>query len=268
MKKMISCLLSFAMFCVFAGNVLLSSIVFAQETLNYSCSNQIYRAFEEENLEAFTRETGINVAVHKASSAVSVNRLVHGYSDIASTARELYHRHSDYGYKQIPVCKDILAVVAKKTCKIDNISEEQLRDMLSGEITNWSEVGGADLPVMVIVPDEETAANKNFRRHVMKEKEIKHDFVTYDSSMVLEAIRYFPCGAISFVSYGAAMHYEDIAAIKIDNRLPTDSDYPYFQVFYYVTKGEPSGVVKKLIDFSTTGKGREIIKKNGMIPMN
>jgi phosphate transport system substrate-binding protein len=268
MKKITLCFLMLTTIFIFACSVFSSTIVFAQETLTYSCSNQIYKAFEKENLEAFTKATGINVSVYTASSQSAVNRLIHGYSDIASTAREMYHRHTDYGYEQIPVCRDPLAVVAKKTCQVENLSEEELRGIFSGEITNWEEVGGADLPVMVIMPDENTAANKNFRRLVMKDKEIRHDFITYDSTMVLEAIKYFPCGSISFISRGAAVKYEEIAAIKIDGLSPSDKDYPYFQTFYYVTKGIPSDTVKKLIDFTTTGKGRDIILKNGMIPLS
>jgi phosphate transport system substrate-binding protein len=268
MKKIARCLLSTLAIFIFASFACSISVVFAQETLTYSCSNQIYKALEKENLEAFTKATGINVSVYTASSPSCVNRLVHGYSDIASTAREMYHRHTDYGYEQIPICKDPLAVVAKKTCQVENISEEDLRGIFSGEIKNWKEVGGADLPVMVIIPDENTAANKNFRRLIMKDKEIRHDFITYDSTMVLEAIKYFPCGAVSFISRGAAIKYEEIAAIKIDGLSPSDKDYPYFQTFYYVTKGVPSDTAKKLIDFTTTGMGREIILKNGMIPLS
>ncbi len=268
MKKMVRCLLSISAVFIFASFVCFSGTVFAQETLTYSCSNQMYKAFEKENLEAFTKATGINVSVYTASSQSCINRLVHGYSDIASTAREMYHRHTDYGYEQIPICKDPLAVISKKTCLVENLSEDDVRALFSGEIKNWKEVGGADLPVLVIVPDENTAANKNFRSMIMKEKEIRHDFITYDSTMVLEAIKYFPCGAISFISRGAAIKYEEIGAIKINGLSPSDKDYPYFQTFYYVTKGDTSETAKKLIDFTTTGKGHDIILKNGMIPLS
>jgi phosphate transport system substrate-binding protein len=268
MKKIVHFLLNISAILILASTAIFTGSVFAQETLTYSCSNQIYKAFEKENLEAFTKATGINVSVYTASSQSCVNRLIHGYSDIASTAREMYHRHTDYGYDQIPICKDPLAVVAKKTCEVENISEEDLRGIFSGEIKNWQEIGGADLPVLVIVPDDNTAANKNFKRMIMKDKDISHDFITYDSTMVLEAIKYFPCGAISFISRGAAIKYEEIAAIKIDGLSPSDKNYPYFQSFYYVTKNGPSETAKKLIDFTTTGKGRDIILKNGMIPFS
>ena len=93
------------------------------------------------------------------------------------------------------------------------------------------------MPIMVIVPGKETAANKNFRRQVMKHSEINFDFMAYDSTMVIEAVKYFPCGAVSFISRGAAVHHPTIRTIKVDGYAPTDTDYPYYQTFYYVTKG-------------------------------
>ncbi len=139
MKKMVRCLLSISAIFIFVNFVCFSGTVFAQETLNYSCSNQIYKAFEKENLEAFTKATGINVSVYTASSQSCINRLVHGYSDIASTAREMYHRHTDYGYEQIPICKDPLAVISKKTCQVENLSEDDVRALFSGEIKKQKE---------------------------------------------------------------------------------------------------------------------------------
>lgn len=79
-------------------------------TLRYSRTAQIYEAFEKEALDAFTKETGIKVESHVSSSASAVYRLMNGFSDIASTTRELYRRHRDYGYVQIPFCKDPIPI--------------------------------------------------------------------------------------------------------------------------------------------------------------
>lgn len=256
-----------AVFILF-GAMITASPVTAQEELKYACSNQAYHAFEKEKIEAFTQKTGINVQVYTASSPSCVYRLMHGYSDIASTARALYRRHADYGFAQIPICKDPLAVIAKKGCEVDNLSEQQLQDIFSGEITNWKELGGRDLPITVIVPDKDTAANKNFRRQIMKHKEIQYHFETYDSTMVLEAVKYFPCGTISFISQGTTTKYKEIKTLKINGLLPMDKDYAYYQIFYYITKGESSGMVKKFIDFTFSEEGRQIIRKNGMLPLS
>jgi len=239
----------------------------AQEVIRYSCSNQVYEAFEKEKIAAFTEATGIKVDVKTASSGSCAYRLTTGNCDIASSARKLYTRHEVYGFRELPFCKDPLAVIARVECGVDSLTEEQVQDIFAGDITNWKEVGGADLPIMIIVPDKDTAAHKNFRRQLMKLKEIEYDFMAYDSTMVIEAIKHFPCGAVSFISQGAAVHHKEIKTFKIDGLLPTDADYPYFQVFYYVTKGEPTGNLKKFVDYTFSEEGQQIIRKYGMIPI-
>jgi phosphate transport system substrate-binding protein len=244
------------------------SSVMAQEVLKYACSNQAYAAFEKEKIEAFTQATGIEVDVKRAASGSCTYRLASGNCDIASSARKLDRRHPAYGYKEIAFCRDPLAVIARKECSVKGITEQQLQDIFAGEITNWKEVGGANLSIMIIVPGKDTAAHKNFRRQVMKLKDIEHDFMAYESTMVIEAIKYFPCGSVSFISQGASVRYEELRALKIDGLAPTDENYPYFQIFYYVTKGEPIGNIKKFIDYTFSEEGAKIIRKYGMVPLS
>jgi phosphate transport system substrate-binding protein len=240
----------------------------AGELLKYHCSNQVYRSIDKYKLEAFTKATGIDVNLKTASSDACIYAMMSGFSDLASSARALDSRHKDYGYTQVPFCKDHLAVFVNTNCGVDNLTEQQLQDVFSGDIVNWKEVGGPDLPITVIVPEKDTAANKNFRRLIMKRKEIRSDFIAYNSTGVIEAIKYFPCGAVSFISYGAIADETSVKALKIDNLSPADAAYPYYQVFYYITKGEPAGAAKQFIDFTFSQAGRDLITKHGMIPID
>jgi phosphate transport system substrate-binding protein len=250
------------------GSVIISDrVVNAQDMLRYSCSNQVFNAFEMDNLEAFTKATGIKVDVHTASSASCVYGLMNGQSDIASIARKLYRRHQDCGCTQIPFARDPLTVIAHKRCGIKNVTSEQLQDIFSGNITNWKELGGSDLPITIIVPGKDSAANKNFRRQVMKHKEIKHDLMAFDSTLVIEAVKYFPCGSISFISHGAALRHKEIVSMKINGYNPTDKEYPYYQVFYYIIQNEPILHAKKFIDFTFSEQGAQILRRNGMVPI-
>jgi len=265
-KDMIKSLLVFLLLGAFI--LVPVSVVAAQEALRYSCSNQVYAAFSKEQVEAFTAASGFKVAVKTASSDSCFNNLGRGFCDIASTARKLHHRHDVYGYKEFPFCKDPIAVIARKECGVDNLSEEQLQDIFAGIITNWKEVGGADLPVMIVVPGDDTAAHKNFRRQVMKHKDIEHDFMAYDSTMVIEAVKHFPCGAVSFISQGATVHHKELKTLKVEGRTPLAEDYPYYQIFYFITKKEPQGSLKKFIDFAYSKEGTDIIRRNGMLPIS
>jgi len=238
-----------------------------QDILRYCCSNQVYAAFSKENIEAFTKSTGIQVAVKTASSGSCLYSLGRGFCEIASSARKLYSRHEIYGYSEFPFCKDPIAVIAKKNCGVESITEEQLEDIFAGEITNWKDVGGNDIPIMVVVPEPDTAAHKNFRRQVMKTKEIEYEFMAHNSTMVLEAIEYFPCGSVSFISRGAAFQHPEIKIIQINGLSPTDTNYPYHQIFYYFAKGEPQGNLKKFIDYTYSEEGARIIRKYGMMPI-
>jgi phosphate transport system substrate-binding protein len=239
----------------------------ALEGIKYRCSHQIFNAFEQFNLEAFVKETGIKVDVKAYPSDVAVNLLVNGYCDIASTARQIDSRLEEKGYKQTAICNDPLAIITNARSGIDNVTEKQLEDIFSGDIKNWKELGGADLPIIVIVPAENTAANKNFLRFVMKNKEMKYSIMTATSELVIDAVQYLPVGSISYFSQGAALHHKEIKILTVNGISPKEANYPFIQTFYYVTKGDPTGQVKAFIDYTLSEKGLQIIKKNGMIPV-
>ena len=253
---------------LFATWVLLSGApVSAADSLEYYASNQVYKAFGKENIEAFVKATGIKVELKTASSSSCTYALMNGNCDIASTARALYRKHRDYGYQQTPFCIDPIAVIVNAKCGVDNLTEKQLQDVFSGDITNWREVGGPDLPISIVVPSRDTAANKNFRRQVMKHKDMVHDFMSYSSTGVIEAVKNFPCGTVSFTSRGAAEYDKGIKIVKIDGKSPSDKGYPYYQIFYYITKGEPMEAVRKSMDFSFSTEGKKIIRDHGMVPI-
>ncbi len=239
----------------------------AQETLRYSCSAQIFKAFGTERLDAFTKETGIKIDLYISSSAAAVYRLMNDFSDIAGAAEELRFRYKEFGYLEIPFCKDPLAVIINTQCPIDGITEAQLQGIFGGHIHNWKEVGGPDKPIVVIIPGENTAAYKNFYRMAMQGTEITYDFMSYQSTMVIKAVEQFPW-AVSFIAHAAIGDPEKIKVIKIDGLSPKNELYPYFQTFYYVTKGKPVGAVKKFVDFTMSEKGIAMIINKGMIPVS
>ncbi|MCU0557123.1 MAG: substrate-binding domain-containing protein [Desulfobacterales bacterium] len=239
----------------------------AQETLRYSQAAQVYRAFGAEGIELFQKKTGIQVEVFVSSSPSAVNRLMNDFADIASTTRQLYYRYSEYGYVEVPFCKDPLAVIVHASCPVTGLTTAQVEEVFSGGITNWQALGGPDAPIMVVVPGKDTGANQNFRRQVMKRKEIVHDIMTEKSTAVIDLIEKFPL-SISFISRGASIGDAGIKALKIDGLSPGEPEYPLYQIFSYVTKGEPSGPVKALVDFAFSAEAQDLMRKKGMLPIS
>ena len=238
----------------------------AKDELHYASSAQVYEAFGKEALVVFQRKTGIEVDTKVSSSAKAVQRLEYDFADVASTARRILPDRMEHGYVSIPFCKDPLVVIAHVQCPVESLTEDQLQDIFSGDLSNWKAVGGPDQAIVRVVPDENTSANKNFRRLVMKYKEIGYDIMTYrstDSIVVTEKFTW----AVSFVARGAVYGKPGIRIMKIDGRLPDDPGYPFFQVFHLVTKTRPTEPVSAFVDFVFSEEGRALIKKKGMIPV-
>lgn len=260
-------MIGLAVAVLFCSTIVIPNCVNAQDMIKYSCSNQIYRAFDQEKIEAFSAKTDVTVEAAVSSSGSALYRLMNNFSDIASTARKLDHRNQYSEYYQIPLCRDPIAIITHSKCGVRGISKAQLQNIFAGKISNWRELGGTDLPLLIVVPGIETAVYKNFTHQIMQGQKIKYDFMAHDSTMAAEAVLHFPCGTISFVTQGAVIKRPEILSLKIDGQMPSEQNYPYYQEFYYVTKGRPEGAVKAFIDFSFSDEGKRIMKEKGVIPI-
>jgi phosphate transport system substrate-binding protein len=238
----------------------------AKTVLRYSCSAQMYEAFEMERMDAFRQETGIEIDHFVCPSYTSVLRLINGASDVASSSQGLFLRHAESGYVETPICRDPLAIVVHASRKVEGLSAAQLRDIFSGRLKTWEGLDGSDDPLIVVVPGSGTAAFKNFERLVMQHEEVAYDIMSYQSTMILEMIQYHK-GAISFISYGATLSHPQVQALRVDQAGPRDAGYPYHQTFSFVTKGAPEGDVKRFVEHALSGEGRGLILRKGMLPL-
>jgi phosphate transport system substrate-binding protein len=259
------CALSTLILCG-ASLIFTGEPVQADNVLRYSCSPQIYEAFGNERLEAFTNKTGVKVDLGLYASAVTIERLMSGLSDLAATVQRVTRTQKDSGLVETIFCKDPMAIIVNAECPVTNITDQQLQDVFGGKITSWKELGGPDKPIVVIVPSEQTAAYKNFHLDAMGGKEIVFDIMTTKSTMVIDTTRRIP-GSISFTSQGAArLVTRGLSKLKINGLSVDDKDYPYSQIFSFVTRGLPTGAAKQYIEFSLSQEGKDIMKKKGMVP--
>ncbi len=240
--------------------------VYAQERLRYSCSAQVYEAFSVEMIDEFSRRQGIEVLTHISSSNSALYRLMNDFSDIAGTTQKLLFRHRAYGYVQTPFCRDMLAIIAGASCNVDKLTLEEVREIFGKKMINWKPLGGPDQPIVVVIPGKETGAYHNFYQQVMEKKEIQFDYSSSRSTMTIKAVKSIP-NTISFIGYGSVHGKKGIKVIPIDGMSPENSRYPFYQTFSYVTKGNPSGLSRRLIDFTLSREGLEIITRKGMHPI-
>ena len=242
------------------------SPTWAAEVLRMSNSAQVFDAYAKDAIPAFENQTGIRVDSFVSSSASSLGRLMSGMCELATTVEGFQFRYGEYGYLQIPFCKDPLVVITHPVVQIDSLTEEQVEGVFSGRITNWKELGGPHERIIIVVPGDSSAAYKNFDRQAMRRKRIVYDFMSYISTVAVKAIQRVPY-SISFVGQGVISDQPGIKTFMINGRAPGDPDYPYYQVFSFAVEGNPSGLAEKFIDFTLSKEGQAIIKKKNMTPI-
>ncbi|RPJ78442.1 MAG: hypothetical protein EHJ94_09470 [Deltaproteobacteria bacterium] len=255
------------LFCLFS-----SSMVQAQDVLRASVSSQISEAYGKRILPMFEKKTGITVQLYVGPSETAIQRLANNFSDIAITAVSLPNSLKENGFVEIPFCRDSIAVITNPRCTLsqpsntDTLSLAQLRDIFSGRISNWKDLGGPDQHIITIVPGLETGEYKNFKQLVMRLKEIKYNFLTYQSTMAIEGVKNIP-GAISFIAQGALPRDQSVKTIKIDGLATADKDYPIYLIYSFATKGTPGPLAQATINFGLSEDGILFMKERGMFPI-
>ncbi|MCE5243104.1 MAG: substrate-binding domain-containing protein [Syntrophobacteraceae bacterium] len=254
-------------FVLATGFVLGTEKAFAETEIRYDGSSQIYWAFVKDSADMFTQETGIKISAEDRTTQDAVPSLVFGRSNVAGLARKMKLAEKAQGKDLVEtlIAKDHLAVFVPSNSKLENISGESLKKVFAGQIKDWKEIGDEHGPIVVVIPQANTACQKNFRELVMGDTPfVASAAITPTAGAVLEEAK--GKRALSFISYGAVSRRPEFKILKVDGKYPGDQTYALGQDLYLVTEGPPTGIFKKYIDFFLTGNGREVILKAGLLP--
>lgn len=151
---------------------------------------------------------------------------------------------------------------------VDNLTKQQLIDIFTGKITNWSEVGGADVAVTLVNRPESSGTRATFYKFALDENQ-EAEGITQDSSGTVRKIIAETPGAIGYLAFS---YYDDsVLPLKLDGVEQTDENvangsYPVWAYMHMYTKGEPSGVAKAFLDYMTSDEVSSIITEQGYIP--
>ena len=156
-------------------------------------------------------------------------------------------------------------LVVNKKNPVNNITSEQLKDIFSGKIKNWKELGGNDIEIKSVML--EPCVKYTMAKRVAPYGEVselrpegKVNPVLYTNKLVSENE-----GALGQQIYG----YEDgVKTLTIDNNLPdmNPEKYRFYQDYNIVTKGTPEGIVKEYIEFALTPEGKKVISALKHVP--
>ncbi|WP_428688603.1 PstS family phosphate ABC transporter substrate-binding protein [Roseibium sp.] len=191
-----------------------------------------------------------------------------GAERMGRVARPLKESEVEFGLVYLPIARIPSAIFAHPSTGVSELTSDQLLKLYSGEITNWTEVGGADLRVRIVRREDADSTLQVLRatmpgwRDMEFSPRSKTALTTQDAISSAREVE----GAIAFGPYSRPLE-EGLSVLKIDGHHPTDDGYPSAVVLALIYKeGTMDDQMKAFIDFSQSEKARTMIRNYGGVP--
>lgn len=168
------------------------------------------------------------------------------------------------------VAWDGIGVIVNGGNTISALTKRQVEQIFAGDITDWSQVGGAPGKISIYTRNTASGTYSDFKDLAMK----KRDYATSAQKMAgNEAIAGEVAKNANGIGYVGLAYLNDpgIKTVAIDGSLPTEQTvlgktYPYARPTFYYTNGEPTGEAAKFIEFTLSADGQAILRKVGFVP--
>jgi phosphate transport system substrate-binding protein len=174
--------------------------------------------------------------------------------------------------KETIVAYDGVAVIVNAANPIKNLTKKQVEQIFTGEVADWSAVGGAGGAISVYTRNTSSGTYSEFKELAMK----KRDYAPSAQKMagneqIAAEVGKNPNG-IGYVGL-AYTKAQGIKVVSIDGAMPSvegvqEKSYPYARPTFFYTNGGPAGLVKAFIDFTLSPAGQKIVESVGFVPIH
>jgi phosphate transport system substrate-binding protein len=233
--------------------------------------------------EAFmAANPAMQIQVTGGGSGVGIAALINGTTDIAASSRpikssetdKLKARFATTGYAHA-IARDGLSVYLNEKNPVRELTLAQIRDIYTGRITNWKQVGGNDGQIILYSRESSSGTYTYFKDNVLLGKDFAPRAQTLQgTAAVVNAVARDASG----IGYGGAAYAKGIrfAAVKKDDRSPgilpsletvRSGQYPISRYLYLYTRVKPSKEMKAFLDWATGPEGQAIVSKVGYFPI-
>ncbi len=209
--------------------------------------------------DAIEKATGVKIKVLAINSIRGFKELEAGKVTASISSRPLQSLLEKSGmaniglYKEHVITRDVLVPIVHPSNPISALSWKQLGAIFCGDIINWKELGGPEKDLFIVVPRKDTESRKLFKDLVLKAKNYTVRAKDYMSQVhAVDVVIKFD-NAITFVSpYYVSHDSKVIKAVKtLDISRPLS----------IITKGKPSGDVKKVLDFLQKAENHKFFRR-------
>ena len=223
--------------------------------------------------EAFMEaNSGVNFTYNPTGSGSGITAVSEGRCDIGLSSRALKDSEVASGLVGTVLAYDGIAVIVNTANTVEDLDIETIAKIYTGEITNWSEVGGADAEIVLVGREAGSGTRSGFEELTETVDKCKYRQELTSTGDVITAVAQNP-DAIGYASLASVK--DSVKALKVAGVTPTeetvkDGTYLIQRPFVLVTKEGValSPVAQAFFDYATKGQANDIITASGVVPAN
>jgi phosphate transport system substrate-binding protein len=228
-----------------------------------------------EQFKAQTPGTTIDIAAEGSTTGIAA--IIDGTAQIGMSSRRAKPAEisaataKGVNMKPTVVAYDGLGVIVNASNPIKGLTKKQVEQIFTGDITDWSAVGGGGGKISVYTRNTSSGTYSDWKELAMK----KRDYAPGSQKMagheqIAAEVGKNPNG-IGYVGL-AYMKAGGIKVVPIEGQMPSqkaviDKSWPYARPTFYYTNGEPAGVARQFVDFTLSPTGQKIVDRVGFVPI-
>jgi phosphate transport system substrate-binding protein len=226
----------------------------------------------QEAADQFMEENpDVRITVQGGGSSVGVSNVSEGVVDIGNASRALKEDEEGLGLVDHEIALDVITVIVNPDVPVTDLTADQVNGIFTGAITNWSEVGGPDASITVVIRDEASGTREAFDGLALeKDAEIVSGAIETNSNGILRQTVASTPNSIGYISLGyldssvTAVSYDGVEASA---ETAADGTYPLSRYLHMFTKGAATGLAEAYIDFILSDKFQNETVAEDYIPM-
>jgi phosphate transport system substrate-binding protein len=227
--------------------------------------------------EVYMENNDVNISVRGGGSGNGIAALIDGTTDIADASRFIKESEVknavENGYYPVPhrVAMDGIAVVVHPSNSVEGLTLEQIKQIYTGEVTNWSEFGGADKEIVVVSRDSSSGTFEVFNEIAVGGERVTPNALLQASNGAIVSVVSDTEGAIGYIGLG---YLDDSTkAIKVNGVAPSNAtvasgEFPIARPLFMFTDGWPEGLTARFINFVLSAEGQKIVEEQGFVPLH
>lgn len=236
--------------------------------IKYAGSVTILEGVMKDAVLLFEKKTGLKVGLSGGGSGAGIKAVLSGAVDIGGVSRDLKTEELKQGLVPYSIGWGAVGLVANKSIPIENLTSKQVKEIMTGKIQNWKEVGGPNLPIKVVVSTPGCACREEFQEMVMDKEPYISGAIVSPMKTLSDTVKNTPGGIGPLAT--AVIDTSKVKIIKIDGVLPTPENvkahkYKVSRQINLVTKGEARGKAKEFIDFMLSKEGQDLVESKGFV---